>query len=176
MTEKLNKYFASIYLACIGDKIGFGNGEREQNYMKSPIFSNDKHWEEIGHHLSYKLIFEFIANGGISAINVNELRYSDDTVMHLDTINGLLENYKDRDELYNNIAKHYINSFKDMTYAKDILLAGRQTIESIKNINSGMNWKTFVYSKSAGGNGGAMRKICLGLVYYKSSNILALIE
>jgi ADP-ribosylarginine hydrolase len=176
MTEKIDKYFASIYLAAMGDKIGFDNGNREQNYMKSPIYTYDKDWEKIGHHVSFKMIFEFISNGGISAININELRESDDTIMHLDTITGLLQDYKNKDELYNNICKNYIDSFKDLTYAKDVLLAGRQTIEAIKSINSGMNWKLFAYNKSAGGNGGTMRTMCLGLVYYKSSNILALIE
>lgn len=176
MTEKLTKYFASTYLACIGDKIGFGNGDREQNYMKSHITTDNKQWTEIGEGICNVIMYKFIAEGGITNIDINKLIYSDDTLMHLDTITGLLEDYKDRDELYNNICKHYINSFKDIAHVRDVLLAGRQTIEAIKNINSGMNWKMFAYNKSAGGNGGAMRTMCLGLAYHKSSNIIALIE
>ena len=42
MSNKLDRYFASIYLAMIGDKIGFGNGDREQNYMKGHINIDNK--------------------------------------------------------------------------------------------------------------------------------------
>jgi hypothetical protein len=32
MSDKTDNYFASVYLAALGDKIGFGNGYRERNY------------------------------------------------------------------------------------------------------------------------------------------------
>jgi len=176
MSNKLDRYFASIYLAMIGDKIGFGNGDREQNYMKGHINIDNKNWQEIGESLSNIIIFKFIAEGGISNIILNELKISDDTIMHLDTITGLLEKYSDRNELYNIICNKYLESFKNLNEMRDVYLAGRQTIEAIKNINSGMNWKIFSYNKLAGGNGGAMRTMCIGLVYNDNNNLLALIE
>ena len=176
MNNKLDRYFASIYLAIVGDKIGFGNGNREQNNLISHIDTSNKNWQELVNGISARMVFEFIAEGGISGIILDDLRYSDDTVMHLDTIIGLISTYSNRDELYNNICKKYLDSFKDITFMRDVLLAGRQTIEAIKNINSGMNWKTFAYNKLAGGNGGAMRTMCLGLVFNKTSNLIALIE
>ena len=174
--SKLDRYIASIYLAMIGDKIGFGNGHREKNYMEGTINKSSKDWEQIGESLSSILIFRFISEGGITGVNLTDLHYSDDTIMHLDTIKGLLEKVANKDELYNNIINNYIDSFKDINEMRDFYLAGRQTIEAIKSIKTGLNWKLFPYNKSAGGNGGAMRTMCLGLVYNKPSNLLALIE
>ena len=175
MSNKLDRYFASIYLAMIGDKIGFGNGNRELNKNRR-FDTSTNNWQDIGQAISQIMIFEFIAEGAISGINLNDLRESDDTIMHLDTISGLLEKYSDRDELYNIICKKYLESFKNINEMREVYLAGRQTIEAIKNINSGMNWKMFAYSKLAGGNGGAMRTMCLGLVFFNTNNLIALIE
>jgi len=176
MTNKLDRYIASIFLASIGDRIGFENGIREQNIIGEHIMTNKPDWKEVSESLCNLIIYTFIAKGGIMGIDIEGLRYSDDTVMHLDTLNGLLSDYKSLDELYNKICQNYIESFKDLKYAKDVLIAGRQTIEAIKNINSGMNWKLFPYSKFAGGNGGAMRTMCIGLAYNKPSKLLSLIE
>ncbi len=176
MSSKEDRYFASLYLSMIGDKIGFGNGDREQNYMKGHINIDNTKWEEIAESLSNMIIFKFIAEGGISNINLNDLRISDDTIMHLDTISGFLEKYSDRDELYNIICQKYLESFKNLNEMRDVYLAGRQTIEAIKNINSGMNWKMFSYNKLAGGNGGLMRSMCIGLVFHNNNNLIALIE
>jgi ADP-ribosylarginine hydrolase len=174
--SKLDRYFASIYLAMIGDKIGFGNGFREKNYMEDTINKSSKDWEQIAESLSSIMIFKFISEGGISGIKLDSLRFSDDTIMHLDTIKGFIEENSDRDKLYNTICNNYIDSFKNINEMRDLYLAGRQTIEAIKSIKSGLNWKLFPYNKSAGGNGGAMRTMCIGLVYNKPSNLLALIE
>jgi ADP-ribosylarginine hydrolase len=174
--SKSDRYFASIYLAMVGDKIGFGNGSREKNYMEGTINKSSKDWEQIGESLSSIIIFRFISEGGVSGVNLEELHYSDDTIMHLDTINGFIKEFSDRDNLYNNITNNYIDSFKDMNEMRDFYLAGRQTIEAIKSIKTGLNWRLFPYNKSAGGNGGAMRTMCVGLVYNKPSNLLALIE
>ena len=176
MSNKLDKFIASIYLAMVGDKIGFDNGNREQNYMKGHININNPNWQENSESLCNFIILKFIAEGGITNINLEDLSISDDTIMHLDTINGLLEEYSNKDELYNIICKKYLESFKNLNKMRDVYLAGRQTIEAIKNINSGMNWKIFAYNKLAGGNGGAMRTMCLGLVFSNTNNLLLLIE
>jgi ADP-ribosylarginine hydrolase len=159
----------------IGDKIGFGNGNRELNKNRR-FDTSTNNWQDMGQAISQIMIFEFIAEGAVTGINLTELRESDDTIMHLDTISGFLEKYSDRDELYNIICKKYLESFKNINEMRDVYLAGRQTIEAIKNINSGMNWKTFAYSKLAGGNGGLMRTMCIGLVFNTTNNLIALIE
>jgi ADP-ribosylglycohydrolase len=177
MNNKFDKYFASIYLASIGDKIGFGNGKREKNYINEMItVENNPTYEALGEGLSTLMIFRFIAEGGIYGLDIENLLISDDTEMHLDTIQGLIEPYNDRDELYNNVTKYYVNTFKDIAHMRDILLAGRQTIDAIKNINDGANWKNFPYNKIAGGSGGPMRTMCIGLAFYQHNDLLKLIE
>ena len=177
MSNKLDKYFASIYLAIVGDKIGFGDGHREKNYLDEMIsVDTNSNWQSIGEGLSTILIFKFISEGGITGIDIDSLLISDDTVMHLDTASGLIDDYKNRDDLYNIICKQYLESFKNISHMRDVLLAGRQTLEAIKNINSGLNWKNVSYNKLAGGNGGAMRTMCIGLAFYQTNSLLKLIE
>ena len=176
MTDRvIEKYFASIYLAMIGDKIGFGNGEIETNFHFNKLPNDSKLYEAI-EGLTKRMVYQFISKGGITGFNTTEFEVSDDTLMNVNTFQGLVSNYKNNDELYNNITNEYIESFKDIDYARDVLLAGRQTIESINRINSGASWRNFPYSKNAGGSGGPMRVMGLGLAFHKNSNILQLIE
>jgi ADP-ribosylarginine hydrolase len=176
MNNKFDHFFASIYLAAVGDKIGFGNGNREKNYSSVVTVDNNPNYSVIGEGLSTLMIFRFIAEGGIVGLDLENLKISDDTIMHLDTIKGFINNYSDRNDLYNNITKLYVDSFQDIPYMRDVLLAGRQTLEAIKNINSGVNWRNFSYSKLAGGSGGPMRTMCVGLCFYQNNNLLKLIE
>jgi ADP-ribosylarginine hydrolase len=176
MSNKINNYVASIYLAILGDKIGFGNGEREKNYSKVISVDNNPNYAIIGEGLSTLMIFKFIAEGGIIGLDLGNLLVSDDSLMHLGTIQGLAESYTNRDDLYNNITKLYIETFKDIPYMRDVLLAGRQTLDAIQNIKSGVSWRNFSYSKYAGGSGGPMRTMCIGLCFYQTNNLLKLIE
>ena len=179
MSNKLEHFFASIYLAVVGDKIGFGNGHREKNYNWTiAIDKDDTDYKSIVEGLTTKMIFIFIEEGGIIGLDMELLIPSDDTFMHTDTMQGLINPYSNRDELYNDIVKLYLDTFKEfgISYMKDTLLAGRQTLEAIKNINAGTNWRNFSYSKTAGGSGGPMRTMCIGLCFYQTNNLLKLIE
>jgi ADP-ribosylarginine hydrolase len=176
MSDNLKKYFASIYLAMVGDKIGFGNGNREKNYLDKMISMDDSDAKIMIKGLSHHMIFRFISEGGISGIILDNLNISDDTIMHLSTIKGLTSNYSDNDRLYDIITKNYLNDFKDIDKMKNEYLAGKQTLESIKAINRGIDWKSFSYNNMAGGNGGAMRTMCIGLVFNSFDNLNKLIE
>jgi ADP-ribosylglycohydrolase len=94
------------------------------------------------------------------------------------TMYGLIEDYKSRSEMYDNVTKYYLEDFKDIniSHMRDVLLAGRQTLEAIKNIKSGGVWRNFPYNKSAGGSGAPMRTMCIGLAFYSSNSLLKLIE
>ena len=168
------KYFSSIFLAIIGDKIGFDNGNREKNYDN--IILLDENSEKMCEVVSTWLILQFISTGGIQGLDLNKLLYSDDTIMHLDTISALCDDYINRDKLYDTIVENYLESFKDINEMRNKYLAGLQTIEAIKDINSGVNWRKFQYKKNAGGSGGPMRTMCLGLAFNKNNNLLKLIE
>lgn len=177
MSDKLDKYFASIYLAMVGDKIGFGDGYQEMNSLYDMLtIENNKDFLANAEGVTYQILYIFLADGGISNINLNILSISDDTVMHLDTVKGLLEHYNNINELTDNILKHYLESFKDLNFMKNKLLAGKQTIDSIKKIQSGTNWSKFVYNKNAGGNGSVMRSMCIGLAFHRPSDLNKLIE
>jgi ADP-ribosylarginine hydrolase len=177
MSDKFDNYFASIYLAMIGDKIGFGNGDRERNYMSKMIEGeSNQNFNSIVEGLTNMLLFRFIAEGGITGLNMENLLISDDTEMHFGTLNGLISDYKTRNELYNNITNRYLEIFKDISYMRDKLLAGRQTIEAIKSIKNGVDWRNFSYNNSAGGSGGPMRTMCIGLAFHQTTSLLKLIE
>jgi ADP-ribosylarginine hydrolase len=177
MSDKFDNYFASIYLAMIGDKIGFGNGDRERNYMSKMIESDsNQNFNSIIEGITNMLLFRFIAEGGITGLNMENLLISDDTEMHFGTLNGLISDYKTRNELYNNITNRYLEIFKDIGYMRDKLLAGRQTIEAIKSIKNGVDWRNFSYNNSAGGSGGPMRTMCIGLAFHQTTSLLKLIE
>lgn len=174
----MDKYFASLYLAMLGDKIGFGNGEREQNYGLSTLVPTMQHFDNYVKSLTEHMIFLFISEGGIQNLSseLDNLKVSDDTVLHLATISGLNSDYKDLDELYNIICSNYVDAFSDMQKMRDELLAGRQTIESIINIKNGGTWRNWSYKKSGGGNGAAMRAMVIGLAFHKPSSQIKLIE
>ncbi len=170
-----NKYFACLYLAMIGDKIGFNNGERETNWHLNKL-PNDNKLKNSINGLTKRIIYEFIGNGGVSGIDTTKLIASDDTLMHLITIDAFNFPFKTNDELYDKITELYLIGFKDINYVRDKLLAGRQTIEAIQKIKSGASWRNFTYNSKAGGSGGPMRTMGLGLIYYKKNNLLQLIE
>ena len=183
MTDKITdkianntKYIASIILAMIGDKIGFGNRHREMNYSRETISMDQNDVKKVITGMSNLMIYKFISDGGITGIDINMLSISDDTIMHLGTIGGLLTNYSNRNELFDVVTKKYLESFKDINKMRDQYLAGRQTIEAIKAINNGTNWRTVPYNKNAGGNGGAMRTMAIGLAFSSPKNLLKLIE
>ncbi len=177
MVSIYDRYFASIYLAIIGDKIGFGNGDRERNYRSDMITTDSKpDYNAIVEGLSIIMIFRFISEGGVHGLDLNRLIVSDDSEMHIATINGFTFDYEDYDGLYTKIVEYYLIAFKDISYMRDTLLAGRQTIEAINSIKTGTNWKKFPYNKNAGGSGGPMRAMCIGLVFHKKTELLKLIE
>jgi len=167
-------FFESIYLAMIGDKIGFGNGIVEKN--NDVIIFIKENYEKICEALSNLCVFNFISLGGIQGIKINELNISDDTLFHLATIKGMCSNYTNKNELYNNITKEYLEFSKNINDLINVFLAGIQTIEAIKDIDSGNNWRKFKYNKNAGGSGGPMRTMCIGLAFNHSNSLFKLIE
>lgn len=176
MNNILENYFACIYLGMIGDKIGFNDGQGERNNeFKIYVNKNEEYDNEL-RDVYNTILYMFIENGGIIGFNIDNKLISDDTIMHMDTIHGLNSDFKNKNELYNNITNNYLDSFKNIDMMKKIFLAGRQTIESIININSGVDWKKFIYNKNAGGSGGPMRTMAIGLAFNYNNDLLKLIE
>lgn len=159
----MDKFQACMVLHALGDTIGFKNGDWEFNYGQTnltPEVSNDR-------------LFEFIELGGINQINLKNWIVSDDTIMHIATAESLLENYKSINDFGNILAKKYVESFKDMNNRWH----GEWTKKSIPKLESGTKWNELPYDTRAGGNGGAMRACCIGLIYHgkkRRSDLIAM--
>lgn len=161
ISNNLNEKFkACIILHALGDTIGFKNGDWEFNYDQQvdPEYSND-------------ILYEFISLGGIIGINLEDWIISDDTIMHIETCKGLLEETDNINKFGDILSKKYINCLKNM----DRRYPGTRTVKSLELIKSGIEWFKILYDPMAGGSGGSMRTSAIGLAFYQENNIDKLI-
>lgn len=110
---------------------------------------------------------------GISKLHIHPatFRYSDDTVMHIATAQGLLDSHphSSLDHICTNIAKYYKSCMKDM--------GGRAPgATCIRGANAlkedGSNWMELGFEKRGGGCGASMRAACIGLYFYNNMEML----
>lgn len=156
MESKEEKYIACMVLHGLGDTIGYKNGDWEFNYGKArvgPEYSND-------------LLYEFIALGGIIDINLDGWIVSDDTVMHMETAEALLEERKNVNKFAEIVSKKYIKSFTNMAGRAP----GKTTMDNLELIERGVKWDAIPYDQMAAGSGASMRTSCIGLVFHKEKN------
>ena len=160
-----DKYIATFLLHALGDTIGFKNGEWEFNYYNK--------------HADYKttldIVFDFISLGGVTEINLKDWKVSDDTLFHLAIAESLIKvNLKDilTTEQIKEVKEILRNTLKDIS--KD---------ENEKNIFRGVGattYRSLIDEKMpftmSGGNGVAMRNLCIGLAFHKPKDINKLIE
>jgi ADP-ribosylarginine hydrolase len=181
-----HKFKAIMLLHALGDTIGFKNGEWEFNYI-----TND-----VSYKTTLEIVFQFISIGGFSGIDLNGWNVSDDTLFHYGTGMALLElkddeiDLKDK-KINNNFKNIYMKHMagildkivKDQKELEDkeptienfamykFRGVGKKTAESIlnweKNINPSLNL--------SGGNGCAMKFLCVGMLFYKPEDLDKLI-
>lgn len=149
------KYIACIVLHAVGDTIGFKNGDWEFNYE-----------QEVGPEFSNDLLYEFISLGGIIGIDLEGWIVSDDTVMHMETCKGLLEESDDLQKFGTILSKKYIESFKNMTRRAP----GNHTKQIIYLLKGGLEWYRIPYDPMAGGSGASMRTSVIGLAFHGQDN------
>ena len=142
-----------MVLAAVGDAMGYKNGD----------------WEFLtSHKIIYNQMMEMTNNKGPLALEITlDWRYSDDTVMHIATAEGLLRQSKDSEasKICQSIAKEYKKCWSRMGGRAP----GNTTGKSIKILNEdGSNWNHIPYSDRACGCGGSMRSACIGLLYYNN--------
>lgn len=160
--KKINeKYEACLILHALGDTIGFKNGDWEFNngLTVDSNYSND-------------LLYEFINLGGINDINLEGWIVSDDTIMHMETCKGLLEEMNDPNKFGTLLTKKYIECMKNMANR----LPGIKTVENLSLLNKGLEWYKLPYDYMAGGSGASMRTSCIGLAFYKENELDKLIS
>ena len=178
------KITAAFVLGCIGDIIGFGNGSNEFN--QGNRFSEENYgdkFEAIGSEYSNELVFNFISEGGFSTHPKPEWTVSDDTIMSFANAKGLISWAKNKstgiDGLIQKIKQEYIELIKDrleLEKFERVYKGGVTTINYLKKLKAGDNYKTFGYDDKAGGSGGSMRSAVFGIVFCKPSQLLELIE
>ena len=174
-------YKAIMLLHALGDTIGFKNAEWEFNYFK----------KNSDYRTTLEIVFEFISLGGISGINLKDWIISDDTIIHIAVAKALLHDPLDKD--INN------NDYKK-TFKKNIIEALQEIREDeskdkrenlkenkikfravgIRTVESVEAWADKDSQKigyvSSGGNGVAMRSLCIGAFYHKKSDLDKLIK
>lgn len=158
-----NKYISLFVLHALGDTIGYRNGIWEFNY----IHTSSQHDNlNIDKNLLYQFIYDFISLGGINNINLEDWTVSDDTLLHIAIAKTLL---KENDIV--ETAKKELLKMYDIAVLRHIGVTTKHSLELIKN-----NDFTEQYYESSGGNGCAMRTLCIGLAYYGEKNREKLIK
>lgn len=167
----------AILSFMLGDIIGFANGINEFN--EGTVFSS----VDEGAEYSNKMVFTFFNEGGFSKHPKKSWSISDDTIMLFANALGLIK-WKDHGSddlsmLINIIKNYYIEIIKDkqlLETFENVHKAGITTLNSLKKLKAGDDYKTFAYNEKAGGNGGSMRSGIIGIVFWKPDDLLSLIE
>ena len=161
--------YYSILYSVIGDIIGYGNGDVEFNYGQDMTVKNQKDIEKLS-GFSTLHINNFISNGSLNNYNFKNYIVSDDTILILAVLNGLIES-KNKNE---DIIVSYIKKSMISYYQKDDMIKlrnyGLRTIKSFNKIIANDDSNSFIYSSNAGGSGASMRCMPIGLIYYGEHN------
>lgn len=161
-----NKYIACMVLHALGDTIGYKNSEWEF-INTTKLYSNP----------IYIKPDQFIHLGGITQISLKGWIVSDDTILHIQTAKGLLDNFKSINSLCEKLSENYIKAlaqFEKEGY--ELRRPGNTTIKNITKLRDGTKWDKIQYNFSDGGSGASMRSLCIGLVYYGKDNRDKLIQ
>ena len=183
------KFKAIMILHALGDTIGFKNGDWEFNYHDI-----DKRDQDKLDTIDYvnEVIYEFIDLGGVNGIDLKEWKISDDTFLHLAIAKSLL-GYTKKEKIGNSlIHKIKINMHKeaqrmwdeaDGTY-EDLngtkiefnRYIGVTTSENINTFTKDYDARFAPYDALGGGNGAAMRTLCIGMCFSGMDNREALVD
>ena len=154
------RYIATVVLHALGDTIGFKNGDWEFNYDEKVVTLSTTN----------ELMYEFIALGGINEINLENWTVSDDTIINMAMIKGILNSKKEvTEEMMINIKTELVNAYNKIHEDEKIGIKrfpGVATNKYIRKFEEGHDGRDLPYDKMSGGNGAAMRTSCIGLAYY----------
>ena len=178
------KFRAIMILHALGDTIGFKNGDWEFNYY-------DRAKRDMLDYVN-ELIYEFIELGGVNGIDLKEWKVSDDTFFHIAIAKSMLVyNKKTFINESNTINKDLINEIKANLYDESFRLSqevngtyvdennnkikfnryiGVTTAESINTFTPQFDARNLPYDDFAGGNGAAMRTLCIGMCLTGNDN------
>lgn len=159
MTNKKEKIEAAFMISSFLETIGFYNGLWEFNYNE--IINNIDNALTI----NYVIVNEYMALGGYSLMDFNKLKSSDDTILMISIIEGLLNGGSENDFI-----KSFVKYFDKLKEKERF--SGNQTISAItlqkKYLNSKMKdtfLNMFYHNYDMGGNGAAIRSGPIGIMY-----------
>jgi ADP-ribosylarginine hydrolase len=152
MTFTMNeRYEACIVLHALGDTIGFRDGIWEFNYGRQFYFED-----------LMEIFYDFIGLGGINHLDTKGWKVSDDTLLHMATARAYIY---EKNMNFDNLAKLMIEKYTPVIKYEN-RYPGITTVNSLKQIQKGIDWKKLPYDDNSGGAGGSMRTSCLGLIFY----------
>lgn len=171
-----DNYLAVILLGITGDKIGFDNGNREFYLLdKIPKYNSPNFKNTINEYSIYMLL-EFISQGGIQSIDINNMIWSDDSIMMIANLEIICSSFKDYEDFIEKLKNKYLDVFENEHDMIHTYKAGIHTINTIRLIKSGIKWNTRNYEPNGGGSGGSMRSSPFGLLFHWKNDINKLIE
>lgn len=165
-----NNYICTFLLHALGDTIGFKNSDWEFNYRKN-----------YGLETVIEFVCEFIDLGGVNGIDLKDWLVSDDTLYHMATAKSLLKYEYKLDETFmlivkNNYVKVHNKINEDEINGQLYRYPGVITNKYIHKFTETTDGRNLPYDQLTGGNGAAMRNLCIGLMFYKKDQIDELIE
>lgn len=156
----MDKIKATFLLHALGDTIGFKNGEWEFNYFN----------KNADYRTTLEIVFDFISLGGITGIDLKEWTVSDDTLFHIAVAKSLIEiDFKDK------LTEKNIEKVKNiMLDALDKIADDENKDKKFRGVGA-TTYNSLVDNKvsliTSGGNGVAMRSLCIGLAYHNINDI-----
>jgi ADP-ribosylglycohydrolase len=167
-----DKYIGLFLLHALGDTLGFRNTEFD-------FFNDNKELESPLAAIS-EFIFEFIDLGGVNGIDIKDWIISDDTLYHIAIAKSILK-FKGKFT-----EKFYIFTKRNMVKMHNIMINEQEkgvqrypshtTSKYIEKFTKHKDARFYKYDPATGGNGAAMRNLCIGLAFHKSDQLDMLIE
>jgi len=160
MNNISDKFIATFILSAVADTMAFNNGTWLIQY-KSDL---------ITYEINNELLYDFVDKGGINSINLDGWHISVNTLLHIATTFGLLEN---------NLEKAYLgfNEFLTIDYNNGVP-RGINTQIKIKfgNLDRGIKDYNEPYDLKSIDCIAATRTLCIGLLYHGKENREKLIK
>ena len=165
--DMIKKYEAMFILHSLGDTMGFKNGDWE--FLKGRTITLD---------IVNELVYEFITLGGINGIDISGWYASDDTLYHISTAKSMLKYEGKLNKKFlliskNEIIKNYNKMMEEIfgkTKGKKIHRnPGVNTTKYIQKYTEKTDAYHLPYDVTSGGNGCAMKMLCVGACLFGKS-------
>jgi ADP-ribosylglycohydrolase len=165
------RYEAMFVLHSLGDTIGFKNGVWEFNHWTNTINSGSVN----------EFIYEFISLGGINGLDISEWIASDDTLYHMAMGNAMLLykgeiNDKFLLDTKNELIKKHNQMVDEIVDKVHNRYPGTNTSKVIDAFTKDTDALDHPYDDKSGGNGCAMRSLCIGSALYGQKNRTELVN